>query len=194
MSGSGILDLRGLKCPEPLKRAEEALEAMGDAALTVFVESPSERNIERYAKKRGMGVETLKRSDHFELRITKPLSGLKPEAPDAGKGILLIVGTDAMGKEEGIGRILMKAFFETMMVTRELPHTIFFLNAGVRLTTVDSGVLPSLKDIEAMGVEIYSCGTCLEHFGLEGSLKVGHRGSTNIVVEGIQDFQKVLWI
>jgi hypothetical protein len=71
---------------------------------------------------------------------------------------------------------------------------MFFLNAGVKLTTLDKGIVPILKEIEAMGVEIFSCGTCLKHYNLESELKVGHRGTTNHIVEGIKDFAKTVWI
>jgi hypothetical protein len=81
-----------------------------------------------------------------------------------------------------------------MKVTKQLPHTIFFLNAGVKLTTVNDETVGVLKDIEAMGVEMYSCGTCLKHYDLESVLKVGHRGTTNHIVEGMQGFDKVVWI
>ncbi len=107
---------------------------------------------------------------------------------------MLIVGTDTLGKEEELGKLLMKGFFETMKVTKELPHTIFFLNAGVRLTTTNNDTVPVLQDIEAMGVEIYSCGTCLKHYGLEAHIKAGKRGTTNHIVEGMQDFDKVVWV
>jgi len=114
----------------------------------------------------------------------------------AGKGqsLLLIIGTDALGKDEAIGKVLMKGFFETMKTYKQLPHTLFFLNAGVKLTTVNQETASILKEIEAIGVEIYSCGTCLKHYDLESALKVGHRGTTNHIVEGIQDFAKVVWI
>jgi selenium metabolism protein YedF len=116
------------------------------------------------------------------------------QTADSTQDILIVVATDTMGKEEEIGKVLMKGFFETMKATKEIPHTIFFLNAGVRLTTVDDEVLPTLKEIEAMGVEIYSCGTCLKYYDLEDKLQVGHRGSSYIVVEGIQDFKRTVWI
>jgi hypothetical protein len=88
----------------------------------------------------------------------------------------------------------MKGYFETIRVTKELPHTIFFLNAAVKLTTIDEELLPVIKEIESMGVEIFSCGTCLKYFGLESSLKVGYRGTTNHIVEGMKDFKKTIWI
>ena len=99
-----------------------------------------------------------------------------------------------MGKEEELGKILMKSYFETMKTYKQIPHTIFFLNAGVKLTTTNADIYPILKEIETMGVEMYSCGTCLKHYGLEAELKVGHRGTTNHIVEGMKDFDKVVWI
>jgi len=113
---------------------------------------------------------------------------------DAGKRLMLIIGTDVLGKDEAIGKVLVKGLFETMKVHKQLPHTMFFLNAGVHLTTTHAEIVPILKEIEAMGVEIYSCGTCLKHYDLESSLKVGRRGTTNHIVEGLQDFAKVVWI
>jgi selenium metabolism protein YedF len=120
--------------------------------------------------------------------------GPDPDAVDIGKRLMLIIGTDALGKDEAIGKVLIKGFFETMKAYKQLPHMMFFLNAGVHLTTTNSEIIPILKDIETMGVEIYSCGTCLKHYDLESSLKVGRCGTTNHIVEGLQDFDKVVWI
>jgi len=108
--------------------------------------------------------------------------------------ILLVISTDTIGKDEEIGRILMKGFLQTMRDTKELPHTIFFINAGVKLTTINEETIPILKGIESLGVEIFSCGTCLKYYKLEDKLKVGYRGTTNHIVEGMQDFKKTVWI
>jgi len=88
----------------------------------------------------------------------------------------------------------MKGFFETMKVTKEIPHTIFFLNAAVKLTTTDEEMIIILQDLEKMGVEIFSCGRCLKYYDLEKALKVGYLGTTNHIVEGIKDFNKSVWI
>lgn len=82
----------------------------------------------------------------------------------------------------------------TMKVTKEVPRALFFVNAGVRLTTLNAEMVAVLGDLEAMGVEIYSCGTCLKHFDLENSLRVGLRGTTNTVVENMVDRAKTVWI
>jgi hypothetical protein len=81
-----------------------------------------------------------------------------------------------------------------MRVTKQLPHTIFILNAGVQLTTVNIDTIDVLKEIESMSVEIYSCSICLEDYILESDLKVGHRSTTNHILEGMQGFDKMVWV
>jgi len=110
------------------------------------------------------------------------------------QNVFLVISTDTMGKEEELGRIVIKNFFETIKATGEIPHTIFFLNAGVKLTTMNEEIASILKEIESMGTEIYSCGTCLKYYNLESELKVGHRGASTQVVEALNDFKKVFWV
>jgi hypothetical protein len=52
----------------------------------------------------------------------------------------------------------------------------------------------AMAEEESMGVEMFSCGTCLKFYNLESDLKVGYRGTTNHIVEGIQDVKKIAWI
>ncbi len=203
------VDARGLGCPKPVVLAEEALDAIDEGTVEVLVDNEaSVSNLGRFAAKSGMHAETVKKDGYWSVRITKGYPcAVREEAAGisasregggnmkpAGKGLLMIIGTDTLGKDEDIGRILMKGFLETMKVTRDLPDMIFFLNAGVRLTTVNDETVQLIRDIESMGVEIFSCGTCLGHYGLESELKVGYRGTTNHVVEGLKDFGKVVWI
>ena len=210
-----FIDARGLACPKPVVIAEEEISKIGEGIVEVLVDNEaSVKNLSRFGAKNSLYVETEKVDNYWKVRLVKgyPCATIPspPPSPQRGeenvgagqslpeekteKDILLIVGTDALGKEEELGRILMKGFFETVKVTKEIPHTIFFLNVGVKLTTVDTGIIPILKDIEAMGVEIFSCGTCLKHYNLESELKVGYRGTTNHIVEGIKDFKKTVWI
>lgn len=200
-----LIDARGLGCPKPVTMAEDSLAKIGEGMVDVLVDNEAAvKNLSRFASKNSLYAETEKIDNYWRVRLVKGYPyetgsefGVKSsefKEKTEEKDILLIVGTDALGKEEGLGKILMKGFFETMKVTKEIPHTIFFLNAGVKLTTTDTEIIHILKDIEAMGVEIYSCGTCLKHYNLEPELKVGHRGTTNHIVEGMKDFKKTVWI
>ncbi|MDP3047990.1 MAG: sulfurtransferase-like selenium metabolism protein YedF [Thermodesulfovibrionales bacterium] len=208
------IDARGHGCPKPVIMAEEALSKIAEGIVMILVDNEaSVSNLSRFASKSGFYSETSMEGNYWRVKIVKGYpcetksqeSGVKSQesegkrqfkedAKETDKDLLLIIGTDTMGKVEELGKILMKGFFETMKVTKEIPHTIFFLNAGVKLTTSNEEVIPILKEIEAMGVEIFSCGTCLKYYNLESELKVGYRGATSHIVEGIKDFQKVVWI
>jgi selenium metabolism protein YedF len=195
-----LLDARNQNCPRPVMMAEEALAKIKEGFVEVIVDNEaSADNLAWFAKNNAFFSETIRDGKDWRVKIVKgsacaPIRRAEEKEPAAEKSMLLVIGTDTMGKEEELGRVLMKAYFETMKTYRQIPHTIFFLNAGVKLTTINEEIFSILKDIEAMGVEIYSCGTCLKHYGLEQELKVGHRGTTNHIVEGMREFDKTVWI
>lgn len=200
-----IVDARGLGCPKPVILAEEALATIDEGSVDVLTDNEaSVKNLSRFAAKSGLYAESARENGHWKVKIVKGYPCEVPsatngerDAPQAAqpvKDLLLIVGSDTMGKDEALGKILMKGFFETMNVTGELPHTIFFLNAAVKLATVDGELIPLLKELERKGVEIFSCGTCLKHYDLEKKLQVGYRGASNHIVEGIKDFTRTVWI
>lgn len=198
-----ILDARGIPCPKPVLMAEEALAKISEGIVEILVDNEaSVKNLTRFANKNGFYTENIREDNYWRVKIVKGYPCEVPqqaqileEAPVSSipSDYFLIVASDTMGKEEDLGRILMKSFFETMKVTKELPKSIFFLNAGVKLTTINDEMVSILKEIEAMGVEIFSCGTCLKHYNLESELKVGYRGTSNHIIEGMKDFRTV-WI
>ncbi|MCC6347475.1 MAG: sulfurtransferase-like selenium metabolism protein YedF [Nitrospirales bacterium] len=209
------VDARGLGCPRPVIMTEDALSRIEEGTVTVLVDNEaSVKNVTRFAARKGLYSEVSRVNGHWEVRIVK---GYPCEAPPAEttqgrespesftkeaagasketeKDVLLIIGSDILGKDEELGKVLMKGFFETMRATKETPHTIFLLNAAVKLATTDEAMVPILRDLADTGVEVFSCGTCLQHYGLEKELKVGYRGTSYHIVEGIKDFKKTVWI
>ncbi|HMK57100.1 MAG TPA: sulfurtransferase-like selenium metabolism protein YedF [Dissulfurispiraceae bacterium] len=200
MNAATLIDARGIGCPKPVIMAEEALIKMQEGTIEVLVDNEaSVSNLKRFASKNGFHSESQIKDKYWLVKIVKGYICDIPAAAevlpeDSGKDILLIIATDTMGKDEMLGRILMKGYFETLKVTKELPHTIFFLNTGIRLTTTDEEFVAIIKEIESLGVEIFTCGTCLKYFNLESSLKTGYRGTTSHIVEGMRDFKKTVWI
>ena len=59
------------------------------------------------------------------------------------------------------------------MCIRDSPSTILFYNGGATITTEGSPSLDDLKNMEAQGVEILTCGTCLDYYNLKDKLAVG---------------------
>ena len=95
--------------------------------------------------------------------------------------VVVAVGSAEMGNgDPRLGRILMKSFLYSLTQLDELPQTVLFFNGGVRMTTEGSESLEDLKALESQGVEILSCGTCLDFYGLKDKLLVG--GITNMYV------------
>ncbi len=195
-----LIDARGQGCPKPVMMADEALGKMQEGVVDVLIDNEdSALNVSGFAARSGMFTETTREGRDWKVKIVKgyactPREEYGVRSAEAKKSLLLVIGTDTMGKDEELGRVLMKGFLETMKLYKQLPHTLFFLNAGVRLTTVNPDTVPLLGEIERMGVEIYSCGTCLKQYDLEGRLAVGRRGVTNQIVEGLQEFEKVVWV
>jgi selenium metabolism protein YedF len=195
-----VIDARGLGCPKPVMLANEALSKIKEGEIKILVDNESSvKNILRFAEKSGYFSESKQENNHWCVTIVK---GFKCELPktetgenkDFSKELFVIIATDSMGKDEELGKILMKAYLETMLAYKELPNTIFFMNTGIRLTTINENIIPIIKEIENQGVEIFTCGTCLKFFNLESELKVGYRGTTNHIVEGIKEHKKTVWI
>ena len=76
------------------------------------------------------------------------------------------------GSEE-LGKTLLKAFVFALTQQDKLPKTILFYNGGAALSCEGSAMLEDLKALEAQGVEILTCGTCLNFYGLTEKLAVG---------------------
>ena len=83
------------------------------------------------------------------------------------------------GAEE-LGKTLLRAFVFSLTQQDKLPKTILLYNGGAHLTCEGSPMLDDLKALEAEGVEILTCGTCLNFYGLTEKLAVG--GVTNMYV------------
>ncbi|MEJ1730210.1 sulfurtransferase-like selenium metabolism protein YedF, partial [Escherichia coli] len=103
-------------------------------------------------------------------------SKIMPEVP---AGVLneafgYLITTDKLGKgSDDLGRILMKSFLYTLSEKKPYPCFMIFLNSGVKLTTEGSESIDDLMKLEEGGVEIVSCGTCLDFFEIKSKLKVG---------------------
>ncbi len=79
-----------------------------------------------------------------------------------------------------------------MTQLEQLPKTMLFYNGGATLTTEGSDSLEDLKSLEAQGVEILTCGTCLDYYGLKDKLAVG--GVTNMysIVEAMAGAGRII--
>jgi selenium metabolism protein YedF len=88
--------------------------------------------------------------------------------------MVVFVASDLFGDgDRKLGEILMRSATKVVSGFSPLPRCMIFMNAGVRLTTAESNLLDDLRHMETQGVELLSCGTCLDFYGLKEQLKVG---------------------
>lgn len=167
------LDARGLNCPLPVVWTKKALEGMEKGSLTVTIERVDGcENVRRFAESQGCQVTVEEKEGLFYIHIHKG-KAKKPASPQKSKDVVLVT-TDCLGTGDArLGGILMKAFLNTLWDADPKPAKILFLNDGVRLTVEGSEVLDTLRLLENKGVKIYSCGTCLDYYGLKDKLQVG---------------------
>lgn len=189
-----VVDARGLGCPQPVVKTKEALEKHPEAAIEVLVDtSDSAENVGRFARSRGREVHTTEEGALHRVLIQpgadSPASCPAAEQePLACSGtdpkIVVYVGADQMGRgSEELGKKLMRGFLRTWLDSPTKPWRMVFINSGVRLTTIDEETPEVLELLAERGVEILTCGTCLQHFGLEKHLRVGKVTNMYEVVE-----------
>ena len=102
-------------------------------------------------------------------------TGAESCGPDRRRrGTLVVFSSDQMGDgSEELGRILIKGFVYALTQLEELPEAVICYNGGAKLSCDGSLALEDLKTLEAEGVEILTCGTCLNYYGLTEKLGVG---------------------
>ena len=77
----------------------------------------------------------------------------------------------------------MKGFVYALTQQDALPETILLYNSGAYLSCEGSDNLEDLKSLESQGVEILTCGTCLNFYGLSEKLQVGSVTNMYEIVE-----------
>jgi sulfur relay (sulfurtransferase) complex TusBCD TusD component (DsrE family) len=83
-------------------------------------------------------------------------------------------------------------FLALTLASGQLPAKILFYTDGVRLACAGSPVLDLLKQLEAEGVELVLCKTCLDYFGLDTQVQVGVVGGMGDILEAMQKAGKVI--
>jgi selenium metabolism protein YedF len=86
----------------------------------------------------------------------------------------------------------MKGFIYAISQQDELPSAMIFYNGGASIPCEDSPSIEDLKSLEAQGVEILTCGTCLNHYGLTDKLQVGEVTNMYVIAEKMTQAGKVI--
>ena len=186
------VDARGLPCPRPVVETKKALDEIETGTVTVLVDNPESRdNVARFAGSRGCQVEVQEDNGVFRLTVVKETGSEAPEEKEST--IVVLITSDVFGTgDRRLGEILMKAFLNTLWDAETRPAKLLFMNSAVNLTTEDSEVLETLKLLEKEGVEVFSCGTCLEYYNLKEKLSVGSVTNMYDTVDSLLSADKII--
>lgn len=189
-----FIDARGEQCPIPVVKAKKGLTGLeaGDHMKVLVDNEIAMENLLKMAKQLKIHAKGEKEETGFLVEFfyggqTLPnFSGdgretcTPAEGPDQPtelppkKNTVVVISKNTMGSgSEELGGILMKGFLYALNGLEELPSAVLFYNSGVMLTCQGGESLEDLKGLEAQGVEILSCGTCLDYYGLKEKLALG---------------------
>jgi selenium metabolism protein YedF len=171
---SDIVDARGLTCPQPViltKRAMDQGEA--DRLVTIVDQAAALENVTKLARSQGYDVEVEDKEGDYYITMIRSAE-ISAQDVNAQENVAILITNRYFGQgDEELGRILMRSFLYTLTELNGRVKNIIFMNSGVFLTTEGSEVLEILQGLSQEGVEILSCGTCLDFYGLKDKLAVG---------------------
>ena len=199
------IDCRGLACPQPVLETKKALEGAGAEEVLVLLDNQSSKeNVRRFAESQGHQVMISEGKGVFEVKIKKE-KGKEKSGSVGGKaeniqGVassdnVVFIDTDSLGRgSEELGKILMRSFLQTLEQSEVHPQKILLVNSGVKLACEGSEVLEDLQEFAAKGVELLSCGTCLDYFGIKKKLMVGKVTNMYEIIRSLAQAGKLIKI
>jgi len=185
----------GDTCPIPVIKTKKAItEAAGQGTIEVLVDNEiAVQNVTKMAESEG-GKVTSEKVAEKEYKITIELSGeAKASAEEAEENHVVVISSDRMGSgNDALGKVLIKGFIFAVTQLERLPKTMLFYNGGATLTAEGSDSLEDLKHLEEQGVEILTCGTCLNYYNLSDKLQVGSVTNMYSIVEKMAGADKII--
>jgi selenium metabolism protein YedF len=177
-------DVRDLACPGPVLKLRGLLDE-GEREIQFWVADELCRsNVTRFAASRDIATEVEPRDDG--TFVVKFQAGDDPavqpavaaDAPvataaSAGPTVVQITSSTMGAGDDELGALLLRSFIKTQPELDTLPDAVIFYNSGVKLCCEGSLLLDDIRALEASGIEIIACGTCLNFFELADQLEVG---------------------
>lgn len=195
-------------CPIPVVKTKNAIKELNGqkgCVETLVDNEIAVQNLTKMAVQKQYGVSSEKMEEN-KFRVIMEIPSLQESNDDVSRGkslneensnediccipdgrkksTVVVISSSLMGEgDPELGTALMKSYLYALAQQDELPGTLLFYNGGVKLTCEDSASLEDLKSLEAQGVEILSCGTCLNFYGLTEKLQVGSVTNMYVIAE-----------
>ena len=196
-----MLDCRGMACPQPVIKTREALEQK-PASLTVLVDNaPASENVRRLLEKSGYGSVNVEQREASLWAVEASAAcaacaeaeAVIEAAGERTSRTLVFLSTETLGHgSDELGAKLMANFLLTLPEMGANLWRVVMVNGGVKLASMPGRALDALKKLEASGVSLLVCGTCLEHYGLLEQKQVGETTNMLDIVTSLDLADKVI--
>lgn len=108
---------------------------------------------------------------------------------------VLLITRNGMGEAEpALQQKLITTYFKLLDENGIHPAAICFYTEGVRLVVEGSPILDQLRSLEAKGVRLILCSTCLSYYQLTDQVQVGIVGGMVDIIEAQRQAGKVITI
>lgn len=182
-------------CPIPVVKTKKAMQELnGAGTIEVLVDNEiAVTNVTKMASAAGGNVTSEKLAEK-EYKIVIELDGANAECDACEEeNLVVVISSDRMGSgNDDLGKVLIKGFIFAVTQLDKLPKAMLFYNGGATLTAEGSDSLDDLKHLEEQGVEILTCGTCLNYYNLSDKLQVGSVTNMYTIVEKLAGADKVI--
>ena len=186
----------GQTCPIPVIMTKNALKEITEGSIEISIDNKiSKENIEKFSKEMGFSFTTREENGIFFIQINKTINkaSLNSSTSNDKNNTIIVIASDKMGDgEPALGETLMKGFIYTLTEMESLPKAILFYNKGVFLTASNETTIKDLRILEERGVEILSCGACLNFYHLENNIAVGSITNMYNIIEKQMKANKVI--
>lgn len=193
----------GDKCPVPVIKTKKALDALtAPETVEVLVDNETAvANVTKMAQSTGAAVTQEKLGENQYKVVIQAVAGEGTQTAAAGDvcdcvptgNTVVVISSDKMGNgNDELGKVLIKGCIFAITQLEELPKKMIFYNGGAKITCEGSDSLEDLKNLENQGVEIVTCGTCLDYYGLKEKLAVGSVTNMYDIVESMQKAGKII--
>ncbi|WP_243342533.1 sulfurtransferase-like selenium metabolism protein YedF [Anaerococcus sp. AGMB09787] len=174
------VDARGIECPMPVIMAKRVVNE-GEKEFRVLVsEEIAVNNLKKMASQVGFKISVSENDGEYEVIFNKEddlMADNKTDLPSSCENpndYVVVFDDDKIGDGDiGFSQKLIESFILALSEQEVLPKYVICYNKGVLLTSQRENTVEDLKKLEDAGVKIFSCGLCLDFYGVKKELKVG---------------------
>jgi selenium metabolism protein YedF len=179
-----IIDCKGLMCPQPVINTKKYFDAIDEGEAEVIVDNEvAKANISKLCQSNNLKFSIVEYEGLYHIKISKENCDYETVRHDINS-LVILVTNDKLGiGEDTLGATLMKSYMYALSESDRLPIDLLLLNSGVKLAAEGSEVLDSLNKLKERGVNIASCGVCLDFYGIKNNLAVGEITNMYTIIE-----------